>query len=168
MVCVDWLFGFYNAESPGRSIMEKRSWERGAESAKKIIESLFFLLIRENEIRFLREGWLVDLWHGLVWFRSWCFTTYTHVNLGVLAWAQCDKRGCDVVSLSFLPRTRFPPLLVLRKDKRRFEPDPDRQKEQWNPKKVWKLNLPVQPCRGRGFESVRRTSGQRSLCGFLD
>lgn len=49
----------------------------------------------------MREGWLVDLWHGLVWFRSWCFTTYTHVNLGVLAWAQCDKRGCDVVSSLF-------------------------------------------------------------------
>ena len=23
---------------------------------------------------------------------------HTHVHLGVLAWAQCDKRGCDVVS----------------------------------------------------------------------
>lgn len=76
--------------------MRERSRERKKDNRKP-----FFLLIRENEIRFLREGWLVDLWYGLVWFRSWCFTTYTHVNLGVLAWAQCDKRGCDVVSSLF-------------------------------------------------------------------
>jgi hypothetical protein len=47
------------------------------------------------------RDWLVDFvgrsWSGLVW----CFTTFTR-PFGVLAWAQCDKRGCDVHFFSLL------------------------------------------------------------------
>lgn len=60
---------------------------------------------------------------------------HTRVHLGVLAWAQCDKRGCDVVSSLFFLVPASPHYWYLEKTKRRFEPDPDRQKEQWNPKK---------------------------------
>lgn len=44
----------------------------------------------------LRDGWFVDLWDwsGLVWSGV---LLHTHVHFGVLAWAQCDKRGCDVL-----------------------------------------------------------------------
>lgn len=61
-----------------------------------------------NEMR-LRD-WLVDLWEGLVWFGLVFY--YIHTSFfDVLAWAQFDKRGCDVLSSpSSLLKFRFGPL----------------------------------------------------------
>lgn len=46
----------------------------------------------------LRDGWLVEFVgrSGLVWSGV---LTYTRIY--VLAWAQCDKRGCDVLLFYF-------------------------------------------------------------------
>ena len=40
---------------------------------------------------------------------------HTHVHLGMLAWAQCDKRGCDVVSSLFFPVPASPHYWYLEK-----------------------------------------------------
>lgn len=89
--------------------MRERSRERKKDNRKP-----FFLLIRENEIRFLREGWFVDLWHGLVWFRSWCFTTYTRpFRRDCMGSMRQTRLLCCF--LSSLPRTSFPHYWYLEK-----------------------------------------------------
>lgn len=53
-----------------------------------------------NELRLRAIGWWI-LRDGLVWFGLVFY--YIHTSfLDVLAWAQCDKRGCDVLLLPFL------------------------------------------------------------------
>lgn len=67
------------------------------ERNEQILKKAPVYMRNEMRLRELAGGFCGNLVSGLVW----CFTTFTR-PFGVLAWAQCDKRGCDVLYLFFL------------------------------------------------------------------
>jgi hypothetical protein len=71
-----------------------------------------------------------------VWSGSDLVFYYIHTSLDVFAWAQCDKRGCDVVSLFSLLLA----LLVPRKEFPIFEPGLIDKKNNGIPKKHLKTS----------------------------
>lgn len=101
------------------------------ERYEQILKKAPVYMRNEMRLRELAGGFCGNLVSGLVW----CFTTFTR-PFGVFAWAQCDKRGCDVLFISLLSFSleNSPAKWVTRRERtkrQQISKSDRRKKEQW-------------------------------------